>query len=450
MRSPDTVDAVNCENCGAGLDLLGGGRVASAFCGSCGSELDPNDNFRVVRTLTEQTRPRTPFSIGMKGRIHGVEWTIIGTIGKGEYANGESWLWAEHQLYSPTHGYAWLTFETGLTTFSSRVRKRRSFPMYSEAEMETMENAPTVRRFGQRFSYYESGVAFIESLEGEFSWKPSIGDARYYHLYAPTFGLGQLLFEGQPEGTSIVGYEVSRPLLDSGEIKGEKELDEVSYLNQSDIEREFGLRSGTLRRNAPHPIRPWPRFQALNFAAIVAFVSFWLMLFAMVGGNAGVPVLERGSVRLDSLPQEIPFDVSAVGRGVKVSVQMDLQNAWGYVETGVYDPEDIPLFEVGREIGFYEGVEGGESWSEGNKQTEIRFRAETAGVHTLELNVPEQGTWTGGGMVQSPQIISYEIKQDLSAVKWLGYTALLFLFFALVSPFSRLWSDWQNWMGSDW
>jgi hypothetical protein len=450
MRSPDTIDAVNCDNCGTGLDLLGGGRVASTFCGYCGSELDPNDNYRVVRQLQDQQRPGSPFSIGMSGTIRGVKWTIIGTIGMGEYHDGKSWHWAEHQLYSPTHGYAWLTFENRMATFSRRVRLQQSFPIYSENELEEMENAPNPWRFHKTFKYYESGTAIIESLQGEFSWKPSLGDARYTHFYAPTFYLSRQLFFGQPKGPHY-GYEVSVPLDEEGRINGEKETDEITYLDSEEIECEFGLEEGVLRRNVKHPLRPWTKRPTLSFASVVAIVFLFITLFAWFGINEDRPTVTRGTIDVRDLPKEIPFDISTMGRGVEILLETDARNAWGWVEAGVYDPQDIPLFEVGREVEYYEGVEGGEQWDEGSRRTRVRFRAETTGAFTLELDVPERGIWTeGNGAVQDITTVKYSIREDMVAAKWLGFTALLFLCIAVIAPLTRMAIHHDNWSGSDW
>ncbi len=38
------VHKLNCTECGAGLDVLGGGRVKSHICSYCGAELDAQDD----------------------------------------------------------------------------------------------------------------------------------------------------------------------------------------------------------------------------------------------------------------------------------------------------------------------------------------------------------------------------------------------------------------------
>ena len=76
---------LNCTQCGAGLDVLGGGRVKTHICSYCGSELDAQDDYKVIQQFRDMIRPRSPFDLGMKGELWGTEFTIIGTIGWNEY-----------------------------------------------------------------------------------------------------------------------------------------------------------------------------------------------------------------------------------------------------------------------------------------------------------------------------------------------------------------------------
>ena len=50
MKSPE-LKSVDCTSCGAGLDILGGGRVTTHICPYCGSELDAQDSYKVLRKL---------------------------------------------------------------------------------------------------------------------------------------------------------------------------------------------------------------------------------------------------------------------------------------------------------------------------------------------------------------------------------------------------------------
>ena len=120
-RSAD-IKSINCTSCGAGLNVLGGGRVQVMVCGYCGTELDAQDDFAKLRKFSDLRRPTSPFSIGMTGAIDGVVFTVIGTLGMRETWNRQVWTWVEHQVFSPTHGYAYLTFEDGKLSFTRRYR----------------------------------------------------------------------------------------------------------------------------------------------------------------------------------------------------------------------------------------------------------------------------------------------------------------------------------------
>ena len=102
---PGQLRSINCTQCGAPLALRGGHRVESLTCGFCGSVLDAHDEFKVVKTYSDLERPYSPLSLGMSGKIKGVDFTIIGVM---EYRDAWFDTWLEYAIFSPTHGYAWL------------------------------------------------------------------------------------------------------------------------------------------------------------------------------------------------------------------------------------------------------------------------------------------------------------------------------------------------------
>ena len=62
-------------------------------------------------------RLATPITYGIK------QLKRIGTIEFTETYRGRTWTWIDHQLYSATHGYAWLTLEDGHPVFTRRFRR---------------------------------------------------------------------------------------------------------------------------------------------------------------------------------------------------------------------------------------------------------------------------------------------------------------------------------------
>lgn len=104
-QEPANIEAISCKNCGASLQLLGNTfRSKNLCCAYCGTVMDSKDEFKALYTFTHIRQPNTPLSIGMQGKIQGLDFTITGYIA---YKSREE-EWMHFQLYSPTHGYALL------------------------------------------------------------------------------------------------------------------------------------------------------------------------------------------------------------------------------------------------------------------------------------------------------------------------------------------------------
>jgi len=155
--------AIKCTHCGAPLDILGGGRVQTITCRYCHSVLDMNDHYKVLSSFNATDRPKIPFSIGMHGTIKGVAWTIIGLV---EYKSDDpsDAPWVELCLFSPTHGYAWLTKEGSHYYFAKRVR---DFDLFTWMEKKPKSLFYRKGHYLQKEPLYFS---FISYVEGELTW----------------------------------------------------------------------------------------------------------------------------------------------------------------------------------------------------------------------------------------------------------------------------------------
>ncbi|MDQ7084180.1 MAG: DUF4178 domain-containing protein [Sulfurovum sp.] len=164
-----TTSAIKCTQCAAPLDILGGGRVSTITCEYCHCVLDLNDAYKVLSTFNKVKRPLAPFTIGMRGNIKGVEWTIIGwvTYRTAEFPSEE---WNEFFLYSPTHGYAWLVYDEGEISFSIKVR---NFDLFS---WQTKQPKMVFYQKGHYMLNDSSYMAYIDYVEGELNWVAKFGD----------------------------------------------------------------------------------------------------------------------------------------------------------------------------------------------------------------------------------------------------------------------------------
>lgn len=423
------IAAVTCPNCGAGLKALGGGRVVLQVCEHCGTAMDAVENYRLLKTFSDLIRPDTPLRLGMQGRIEGVDWVVIGVMGWSETYRSQRWTWTDHQLYSPTHGYAWLTLEEGHLIFTRRYRGELSPPWITSNAVEAAEDRPTLRAGRASFSYYETSDATVSFVEGEFSAVYLVGDRAQSLCFLSDEAM-LTLSEGAAEGWA------------------EREAEISTYPPQAAAWQSFGLPAvAPLRVHPLQPYRPWRDETFMGrLGGATAAVGLVLSLALMSRGEMVRPVLQQGEGRL-TIEAELP--ITQTQGLTELRVDTDLFNAWAGIEVSLTDPEGAPLFQAAREVGYYQGIEDGESWSEGSTTMTILFQPTVEGEYGLSLEVPEGGT--GEGSSGAPiRRLDLEVRQGTAYAVWMWLVVLCALPMAFVTPLRRYLHGKARWRGSDW
>jgi len=163
------VYSIKCPNCGAPLSLIGGGRVQTITCAYCQSVIDLNDNYKILAKFKSVHIPKSPFKVGMQGKINGIEWTIIGWIVYRDSYDIHD-RWSEFLLFSPLYGYSWLVYEDGVISFSRRVR---------DLDLRKWRNNPKKTLFFRKGHYIlddESYYSVIDFVQGELNYIAKQGD----------------------------------------------------------------------------------------------------------------------------------------------------------------------------------------------------------------------------------------------------------------------------------
>lgn len=423
MSGQDTLRSINCTSCGAGLSVLGGGRVAAQVCDYCGAVLDATDAYKVLAQYRGMERPSTPFTPGMRGQIDGVEWLVIGTLGMTETYEGRTWRWVEHQLYSPTHGYCWLSVEDGHFVFTRKLRGLGRNGFFTTAQIEGMENRPTTYRGDERFAYYDSGTSEIDFAEGSFNWVPRKGDhSRYVTLLGDTAMLTHL------------------------ESPSEREVERSTYLDWDTTCAAFGLADAP-RPKGVHPLQPFRRWRHGDFLlwsgglTAAAALVLWLNL------------ISTGQVILNQPAQSVQGGVTAgftltnTTDLVEIEIESNANNAWGWYDIALIGPQDQLVTEFGRETGYYQGVEDGESWSEGSRRATARLRLAEPGDYEVTIEQSESGIWQNG---RAPSTLSVRVTEGVKAASWMLFAALLSAIAGVSILARRTWHRKRRWADSDW
>lgn len=429
-RNPD-LKTINCTACGAGLDVLGGGRVTVHICGYCGTALDTLDNYRALQKFDRLKRRYSPIKIGMSGQLYGVQYTVIGTLEHEEVWGARRWSWVDHQLFSPTHGYAWLSLEDGHLTFSRRYRKPVSW--MSEAWVERAEIRPQVRAQGEVFKYYETSTSAVIFAEGEFTWAPKKG-----------------------EKTTTVSAMSERAMLSFSETKQEREIYHTVYLEEAAVSRGFGISTG-LEPRRTHALQPQKAGGNARFLSVAGLGAMGLCLFLafIIAGQIGESLGYSSRYSLDQLPVDIPFEVSQPGRLTRIDLRGNARNSWGYFAVELEGPEGEVLFESGRTIEKYEGRDKDGNWSEGSNSASLAFFPPVAGTYTLSLDLEEGGTWGPKSQdvtatIQPMTALELRIRNGVSSGFWLVVLALGFGAIGGLPLLRRFLHNKARWRGSDW
>jgi len=417
--------AIRCPGCGAGLDVLGGGRVTLHVCPYCGAALDATENYRLLKRYTDMPKAETPFSIGQEGEYLGLRWRVIGILGLEERSDGKRWHWVDHLIWSPTHGYAWLTLEDGHLLVTRRWRKGSLPDWIGSAAVERAETRPRAYADGEVFDYYETSTSRIVSIEGEFTWTPQPHDL----------------------STAVTLLGPAR-MLSFVEGANEREVEITSYPPQAALWAGFGI------ANPPAPERYHPLqsqkpggTETFLMWASGAFAGISLFLSLVLAGITGHEV-----TRIEArLPVSVPFEIHQTGKLATISLWGPVQdNSWAWFELSVTDPDEAPLFEAGREIGLYSGVDDEGHWQEDRRGTRLSFRPTVAGSYELDLDPATVGFDESetGKPFEAP--VQVTIREGASS----GVpTLILALIFGLVGAGilgRRIWREKRRWAGSDW
>lgn len=426
--------SVNCTSCGAGLNVLGGGRVTTHICSYCGTMLDANDDYRALKSFGELQRPDSPFNLGNRGRIFGVAFTVIGTLGYEERWNGKRWTWTEHQIYSETHGYGWLNFENGHVTFSRRVR---TDAWISPGWVERAESRPSVHYRDAYHHYYETTDAEITFAEGEFTWQPELG-----------------------QRTQTVSALGETGMLDFSESPTEREVYLTTYIPAKDITDGFGIGlPPPSQKNHPlKPVRTWPHGRFVG--AISGLSGIMLLILGLILSLNPGEQLVSGVFDINrDLPATIDFQVTSDRGLVVVELDSDVVDGWAGIYFLLTDPDGNPRFEMGRTSDYYSGRDSDGKWTEDGSHAAIRFRpGEKTGPYQLRVDIEEAGFWKDGmsrTLIRSefPEVVR-QISVSVSQAQTSGVIAYVAaaLFFALsfVTFALPYFQRQRRWTGSDW
>lgn len=405
------VFSINCTGCGAPVNLFGGHRVQQVVCGSCGANLDAKDEYRVIEKFKNLKRPKLPLKLGMTGKFQNVEFTIIGIVEWTEYDEGCTYKSYDFQLFSPTHGYVWLRRENFHYTFIHEVK---DLP-----DRKILMSSPAGTKFTARdkkFTVVENGSEKITYVEGELTWVARQGDvAKYVSCACPPYL-----------------YEIS-------EMHKERDFASGEYIEPEDVYRAFGLKGKPVKPGSIYYCQVYKPniFTSTSFHALwFALASILIALLILVIGRGKTVFRQKFSANSfkDGVTSKA-FTIRNPNALISLNLYCPFDNAWGYFDVSVQKNE-TEYFTLSKEISYYHGYEGGESWSEGSQQATGYFRVPEAGEYRLYV-WGEGGTGDRGTTLQN-KTLTVVIKEGVIVSRYFIIGAFVFALLAIFGVWRRI------------
>ncbi len=445
---------LNCPHCGGALALRAPDQTLRVGCPSCGSLLSAEDGKLAFLKSLKQPRQDVVIPLGAEGTLRSERVTCIGQLRRSCTLEGTVYPWNEYLLLDSQHGFKWLVQSDGHWSLATAVPPGEVPQAHGQQK--------NLSALGTNWRRFQDVTAVVEGVWGEFYWAVEQGErVEVSEFVAPP---RSLTCERQQHkgGGEEVNWSLS------------------TYLEPEEVWAAFKLAGGPSAPVGTASFQPNPHKVALAKAALWLVGALGLLLLMVMWESVTHRNVELFSQRLDLLemarlqpetavaprraiptrrapaqapaetpaaePQEPvffsgPIEIKDGRRNLAVRLSAPVNNGWVSVEgalvsetTGVAE-----LFLI--ESSYYHGVDGGESWSEGEQSQTVFLSAVPLGTYVLRL-APQ---WDG--RMPPVRVIDVQLRQGV--MRWLypGLALLaillvpLFMVFRLAAFESRRWQE---------
>lgn len=371
------VKSFNCPSCAAPLQIRATG-TESVACGNCGSVVDAaHENHQILSRFRTQNTHTPKIPLGRRGRLRGADYDVVGYLRRQATVENVDYPWSEYLLYSEKEGFRWLSEYNGHWNFIKTTT--RTPKVWRKLEK------PIASFLGTSYQHFQTSTAKVTYVLGEFNWQVSVGEE------------------------ALVSDYVAPPLMLSEEKTGKEITWSVAeYIEPEEISAAFKLEQPLIRPmgvapNQPSPYRGkvlpyWKAFAAFALGALLLQTAFMIGAQNRTVYQNSLEFERNGAA--STLATEV-FPVNGSGNLV-VRNQTNLKNDWLYLDMELIERNNGRSYAFGRDISYYYGRDGGESWSEGDARDEVVLSDVPAGEYLLQIQAE---TPAGGGTQISDRLV---------------------------------------------
>jgi len=416
-------EVMRCPNCGGPLSLSAPDKSERVTCPNCNSLLDVNQgNLTYLKALNPPpNQPDFVAPIGAKGTFpDGNEYKIIGAMVRSVTIEGITYYWHEYLLYNAAIGFRWLVHSDNHWNFVEPVNPADvTNSQYYGAGAKVVYN-------GKTFKIFQDAQAVVEYVKGEFYWRVEQG-----------------------ETVRAVDYVAPPQMLSLEMSDNEMNWSLGTYMTNDQIEKIFGVtdlpRPWGVAPNQPFTGRFYYTWGLLPLLGLLVVAVIMIPLSGLTR-TVYTDQLQLPPLQNATAPQAIfskPFSLRG-NSNVRISASAPVNNSWADLDVDLINDQSQEVESVNVPIEYYNGVEDGESWSEGGQSQDATLSSLPGGQYTLKV----EGTWQNW---QQPMPVTVKVEQNVNrGVNFCCAFVILALlpFFGLIRKWSFEASRWKDSMFS--
>ncbi|RYY63842.1 MAG: DUF4178 domain-containing protein [Chitinophagaceae bacterium] len=352
-----------CPSCNKTVTLQGLPYAQSGACAHCGKHFRRNDRGTITKGDSNGDYSLPDLPLGSKGRVFGADYEIVGFAVK-EEQNAYHARWREYVLWNEWEGYAFLSEFDGHWIF---LRERGEGPVIRQPAPDTLvfDKEPY-----QKYNRYHYKVVFAT---GSFPYDiDDVESTEVYEYISPpemwSCEIDKRACFAWYHGQHIAGRDLSEAFAHNGYLppkQGVGAVEPRAFIAPGKIALVAG--AGIVFLLLLHLLLTWP---SRNHVLLDENLTF---------DNRDTVSLSRNDIYLDR-------DQS----NVEVEVWSPVTNSWVEVSTSLIDKRSGQEYGLEQGVEYYEGYDGGESWSEGSRHESGYLTAVPAGNYLLQLQVQRE------------------------------------------------------------
>jgi hypothetical protein len=411
-REQRRVDAahLSCPNCAGPLELRAPDKTERVTCPNCNSLLDVNQGQLSFLKSLEKPWFQPAIPLGTVGEVPEGKMTVIGTMARSVTIEGTQYYWGEYLLYNPQVGFRWLVHSDNHWNY-----------VYAIPPGEVTETDKYVYFRGDHYKIFQDAQCKVEGVLGEFYWKVEAGEmVRGVDYVSAPYMLSK-------EISTVYVTDTKKP----GKQKratGEINWSLGTYISVAQIEKAFSV-TGLPRPSNIAPNQPYRHKWIYKYWVLLIAIALVIGFVTLVFSGSTREVYSQ-TITMQPLANEDdtqkffsePFELKG-WRNIRIEGKSSVQNTWVYLEGDLINDETGLVQSFPIDISYYQGVEDGESWSEGAQKDSATTSSMPAGKYILRL----EGQWEKW---QTPAVVDIKIEQNVTS----GFNLILVLIVLSIGP----------------